>query len=55
MDCAECRALLALLVSDEDRARWEIRSLTAHERAALAQAARRLAELCEELGAARPG
>ncbi len=47
-DCAECRALLALLASVEDRARYEVRSLTPHERDMCARAARRLAELCEE-------
>ncbi len=46
-DCAETRALLALLVKNEDRAWLEVRSLRLWERTACARAARRLAEMCD--------
>ena len=46
-DCAECRALLALLVQYEDRAVREIERLGPGERAACARACRRLADLCD--------
>lgn len=48
LDCAECRALLALLADMDDRARYEVRTLRPRERASCAGAARRLADLCED-------
>ena len=46
-DCAECRALLAMLVENEDRLEREVRNLLPGERTKLAQACRRLADLCQ--------
>jgi len=51
---AEARALLALLVGDQERGRMELLFLGSSERKTCAQAARRLAEMCDELEAARP-
>ena len=45
-DCAECRALLALLAENEDRACRELRRLLPGERTKLVQACRRLVDLC---------
>ena len=53
-DCAECRALLALIITnDEDRAIMELRGIGPRARAACGKAARLLAELCED-AEARP-
>jgi hypothetical protein len=54
-DCAETRALLALLVQNEDRASMEVRSLGPRARAACARARQRLGELCDDPEATRPG
>lgn len=54
LDCAECRALLALLADMPDRARYEVRTLRPRERAACARAARQLAEMCEDPDVDRP-
>ena len=54
IDCAETRALVALLVDAEVRAYLQLRSLGPRERADCARACRRLAELCEDLESVRP-
>jgi hypothetical protein len=50
-DCAECLWAPALLGDFEERARWEVRSLTLDEQATCPQAARRQAALATRAGA----